>query len=157
MDEASRIKRDTWDAINPMGASKPMQLILLSTPAGRRGFFYEEWFREGGWWKSEQDASQNERITEEWLEEQKVRLSSENMFRQEYFLEFVEMAGALFSSEQIEDMFAGFEEKAGTLGSEEMVVAGEVYGVCPICGGYHDIRDCPEAVPRQPGVVRGDA
>jgi len=142
MDEASRIRRDTWDAINPMGAAKPMQLILLSTPAGRRGFFYEEWFREEFWWKSEQDASMCPRITEEWLERQKVLLSSENMFRQEYFLEFVEVAGSLFSAGQIEDMFAGFEEEKGTPWEAEMVVEGEAYGTCVLCGGYHGMKDC---------------
>jgi len=151
MDEASRIRRETYDAVMPMRASKPVQLILTSTPAGRRGFFFTEWFSDDlAWWKSEYDAASCPRISQEFLDREELKMSNAAVFRQEYFLEFVEMAGALFSNEQIDSIFEGFEE-AKPLGTvaEDIIVEGEVYGteLCPKCGTVHHPLDSCPAVP----------
>jgi len=43
LDEASRIPDELYFAVSPMLGLHEPSIILLSTPNGRRGFFYENW------------------------------------------------------------------------------------------------------------------
>src|SRR4051794_26303364 len=43
IDEAARVSDDLYKAVRPMLAIGNGALWLMSTPHGRRGFFYEEW------------------------------------------------------------------------------------------------------------------
>src|SRR5262249_34787784 len=49
MDEASRIPDSIYGAIRPMLAVSKGRLIIMSTPFGRRGFFYEAWQSKDAW------------------------------------------------------------------------------------------------------------
>jgi hypothetical protein len=111
LDEASRIPDDTYDAIRPMRAAHPCQLIVMSTPAGRRGFFYREWMVEDPvWQKLSMSADECPRINKEFLEREKGKMTNPAMFRQEYYLEFIEMTGGVFDADQVRAIFESDEE-----------------------------------------------
>jgi hypothetical protein len=98
-DEASRVGDDLYTAIRPMLATNQGRLILLSTPNGQVGHFYHI-FTEGGeeWLKISVTADQIPRISPEFLANERLNMT-ESQFRQEYFCEFMEAEGAVFSSD----------------------------------------------------------
>jgi hypothetical protein len=52
VDEASRVLDSTYKAVRPMLTGNPdAKLIILSTPFGKRGFFYDAWMSKAGFWK----------------------------------------------------------------------------------------------------------
>ena len=72
IDEASRVEDAVYKALRPMLAVGDGDLWLLSTPFGKRGFFYENW--AGGsedWKRMSVPATECSRITEEFLEEER--------------------------------------------------------------------------------------
>src|SRR5262245_53778874 len=63
VDEASRAPDELYYAIRPMLATSRGRLILLSTPFGTRGFFYQEWTQGGpDWLRVEVPAERCRRI-----------------------------------------------------------------------------------------------
>jgi len=98
-DEASRVKDELHVAIRPMLATNQGRLILLSTPNGQVGHFHRI-FTEGGdeWLKISVPADQIPRISPEFLANERLNMT-ESQFRQEYFCEFMEAEGAVFSSD----------------------------------------------------------
>jgi hypothetical protein len=63
IDEAARVPDDLYRAVRPMLAVSQGRLVVLSTPFGQRGWFYEEWNREGPWHKIRVTWQQCPRIT----------------------------------------------------------------------------------------------
>ena len=49
VDEAARVPDELYYAVRPMLAVSGGRLMMLSTPYGRRGVFYEEWTGGEGW------------------------------------------------------------------------------------------------------------
>src|ERR671916_2087683 len=49
VDEASRVADELYFATRPMLAVSGGSLMMLSTPYGKRGMFYEEWSQGEGW------------------------------------------------------------------------------------------------------------
>jgi len=98
-DEASRVKDDLHIAIRPMLATNQGRLVLLSTPNGKLGHFYRIW-TEGGpeWLKVKVTADQISRISKEFLDNERLNMT-ESQFLQEYYGEFMEAEGAVFSSD----------------------------------------------------------
>ena len=79
------------------------RLILLSTPFGKRGFFWREWSKSGSSWKKIKiTANQCPRISQGFLEEERLALG-DWWFRQEYLCEFSENIDAYFSYDEIHD------------------------------------------------------
>jgi phage terminase large subunit-like protein len=68
LDEAARVDDELYFAVRPMLAVSGGALMMLSTPYGKRGVFYEEWTSGRGWERYEVPASQCPRIPEEFLE-----------------------------------------------------------------------------------------
>lgn len=102
MDEASRIEDVTFTAVTPMLAVSGGSLDLLSTPAGKRGFFYQAASGAPGEWERwTVPATEVPRITPAFLEEQR-RLMGERWFRQEFLCEFLDTDDAVFSTDLIE-------------------------------------------------------
>jgi len=101
LDEASRVDDDLYYALRPMLAVSGGSLILLSTPYGRRGAFFEEWTNGTGWDKYEVPATECPRISPEFLEEER-RTQHPFYFRQEYMASFEEAEGAFFSGEMVD-------------------------------------------------------
>jgi hypothetical protein len=95
-DEASRVDDLLYKTLRPMLAVSGGRLVLMSTPFGKRGHFFEEWMQGPGWERIEVKATDCPRIPQSFLEEERVSLG-EWWFRQEYLCEFVETLDQVFS------------------------------------------------------------
>jgi hypothetical protein len=125
IDEASRTADETYRAVRPMMVGGKSEIVLLSTPFGKRGFFWEEWNRTR--WNRvkvvpavevrgnvvvpgpiEQEYGVNcfesPRHDLEFLQEELESLG-EYWFRQEYMCQFVDVTSSLFTHELIESAF----------------------------------------------------
>jgi len=100
LDEAARVDDDLYFAVRPMLAVSGGALIMLSTPAGRRGVFFKEWTEGAGWERYEVPAEECPRISEAFLEEERRSLPR-RVFDQEYRCAFVETEDAVFSFEDV--------------------------------------------------------
>lgn len=96
IDEASRVIDDLYRSVRPMLAVSNGRLLAMSTPWGKRGWWYEAW-TEGGptWERYEVPASMCPRISPEFLAEER-RSMPEFFFAQEYGCEFRETDDQLF-------------------------------------------------------------
>ena len=103
MDEASRVSDSVYTALRPMLATSNGQLIALTTPYGRRGWFYEAWEFQKSWERTIITARECPRISEEFLADERESMG-EWRFRQEYLCEFVDTDEQFFSSELIDNM-----------------------------------------------------
>lgn len=119
IDEASRAPDDLYVAIRPMLAMSKGQLILISTPHGKQGFFHNVWCNrdkidandreawrgvDDGWERYKQRADENPRIDKQWLQGEHESMSDRS-FRQEYLCEFVETEEQVFPHDLIKEMF----------------------------------------------------
>lgn len=108
IDEASRVNDALYRAARPMVIVGGGDIWLLSTPCGKRGFFYEEWANGGDLWnRVSVPATECPRIPADLLEEER-RILGEDMFRQEFMCEFVDGNGAVFDREVVEMAFSKF-------------------------------------------------
>jgi hypothetical protein len=106
IDEAARVNDDLYKAVRPFLAASDGDLWLMSTPVGKRGFFYEEWANGGARWKRfTVTAMDCPRIRREFLEEERATMG-EQWFRQEYLCEFVDVDQGLFSRDVVERAFS---------------------------------------------------
>jgi hypothetical protein len=105
VDEAARVSDELYYAVRPMISVSGGRLLLLSTPWGRRGFFFREW-HEGyePWERFQVPATQVPRIPALFLEAEKKSLG-DHFFSQEYMTEFREAADQLFSEAEISGMY----------------------------------------------------
>ena len=103
IDEASRVPDHLFFSITPMVSVSGGSLILLSTPAGKRGFFYENYSSEN-WERLTVTAEDCPRISEQFLKDERKQIG-DFYFKQEYECQFLEPEGSLFTLEQIEDCF----------------------------------------------------
>jgi Terminase-like family. len=117
-DEASRVPDDLYRAVRPMLAVSRGQLILMSTPFGKRGHFHDEWTNEEPAWERIMiPASACPRITPEFLEEER-RSMGDWWYRQEYECQFVQTVDTVFDyemvmsavSDEVKPLFAGVEK-----------------------------------------------
>ena len=105
IDEAARCPDSLIAAARPMLATTGGDLIALSTPAGKRGWFYEQWHTGKGWTRYSVTADQCPRISPEFLEDERRELG-ELMFKQEYQCEFFDSETAVFPTELIDRAFS---------------------------------------------------
>jgi hypothetical protein len=101
VDEASRVDDGLYYAIRPMLAVSGGSLMMLTTPYGKRGVFFEEWTSEREWERYEVPARECPRISEDFLEEERSTLPPW-VYRQEYECSFEETENAVFTHEMIE-------------------------------------------------------
>jgi hypothetical protein len=101
-DEAARVADAMYYAARPMLAVTGGRLLLMSTPFGRRGHFYEE-FTNGGaaWERAEVPATACPRIPPEFLEEERQALG-DYWFSQEYLCQFRATNDAIFDFDLIQ-------------------------------------------------------
>jgi hypothetical protein len=100
IDEAARVPEDMYNAVRPMLAVSNGDLWLMSTPAGRRGFFYETWASGQAWLKVSAPATECSRIDAAFLEEER-RSMGDKFFRQEYGCEFIDSSECIFDRDLI--------------------------------------------------------
>jgi hypothetical protein len=104
-DESSRCPDELHHAIRPMLATSGGALLLLSTPAGKRGHFHQTW-GEGGseWHRVTVTAYDVPRISRAWLDQEQADIG-EWWFRQEYLCEFLEGEDQVFRDIDIDAAF----------------------------------------------------
>jgi phage FluMu gp28-like protein len=101
LDEAARCDDAIIGSITPMLGTTNGRLIGLSTPHGKRGWFWEAWSSGHGWARTRITADDCPRLSDEFLQEQRDLLG-EWVFRQEFLCEFVDTDEQFFSSAVIE-------------------------------------------------------
>ncbi len=101
-DEASRVPDELYRAVRPMLATSAGRLVLMSTPYGKRGHFWEVW-HDGGpeWERVRVPATDCPRISAEFLAEEQRSLGPW-WFSQEYLCEFVDAASSAFTWEMVQ-------------------------------------------------------
>jgi hypothetical protein len=96
IEEAARVDDDLYRALRPMLAVSRGRLICLSTPFGRRGFFYESWIdRRTSWQRFEVPATQVSRISQQTLDTE-LRILGPTWFRQEFGCSFETRQGLVY-------------------------------------------------------------
>jgi hypothetical protein len=104
-DETARIEDALVQALTPMLATVDGSMIALSTPFGRRGWFYETWHDEAkDWHRVKVTAEQCPRLTPEFLAS-KLKTLGGLAFSEEYGLSFNDNAVQMWPSRLIERAF----------------------------------------------------
>ena len=107
-DEAAHARDELYLAMRPVLAASGGDLWCLSTPNGKRGFFWDAWSKGGdAWTRVTAPATACSRISKEFLEEER-RTQPDNWFRQEYMGEFVQDCEGLFDMDLVD---AAFEDR----------------------------------------------
>jgi Terminase large subunit, T4likevirus-type, N-terminal len=101
MDEAARVDDGLYFAVRPMISVSRGSLLMLSTPAGRRGVFFEDWTEGLGWQRFEITAEECPRISETFLAEERRSLPA-RIYRQEYECSFEDVEDAVFAYEDVQ-------------------------------------------------------
>lgn len=99
-DEAAFIPDDVFTAITPaLAARKGSRIVLLSTPFGRRGYFYNA-FQDPTFSKFHISSEQCVRISKDFLKAEKERMTK-LQYTQEYLGEFIDELRQFFPDELI--------------------------------------------------------
>ena len=104
LDEAARVEDALFDGVRPMLAVSGGRLAALTTPNGKRGFFYEAWTSGQEWKRVRVTAKECPRITDAFLRQERQELG-EWMFAQEYQCRFVDNEEQLFATRDIDRAF----------------------------------------------------
>src|SRR5262249_31119813 len=95
IDEAARVPDDLYRSVRPMLAVSRGRLVALSTPFGRRGWFYKEWIGTGPWRRFQVPWQQCPRIAPEFIAEER-RALGEAWVQQEYECLFTALEGLVY-------------------------------------------------------------
>lgn len=108
-DEASRVEDDLYFSVRPMLAVNNGRLVLMSTPFGKRGHFWEVWDEaptrtehSEGWNKVRIPATEVPRISSGFLAEER-RSMPEWWYLQEYMCEFMEANDHVFGYDLVQE------------------------------------------------------
>ncbi len=105
-DEAAFIPEEVWTAVTPMLAVTKGDIILLSTPFGKGGYFFR-CFEDETFTSFHVSSEDCPRISKEFLEQEKKRMSR-LQYAQEYLGEFVDELRRFFSTELIQSCMQPF-------------------------------------------------
>ena len=98
-DEAAFIPEEVWTAITPMLSVTKGDIILLSTPHGKEGFYYD-CFQNEAYSSFHISSEECGRIDEKFLKREKERMTKVQ-YAQEYLGEFVDELMQFFSTDLI--------------------------------------------------------
>jgi hypothetical protein len=102
IDEAARVPDDLYRAVRPMLAVSNGRLIALSTPFGKRGWFYDAWeSTDPSWRRTKTTAEDCPRIPKAFLAEERREIGP-RWYAQEYLCSFEDVVGAVFTAEVIQ-------------------------------------------------------
>jgi len=113
IDEASQVEDELIAALRPMMAVSGGRLVALSTPYGKRGWWWDAWANGGAAWKRVQvTADECPRVGRhypggrvQFLAEEK-RALGDRPFRQEYYCEFNDTLDQVFGEEIVKRAFS---------------------------------------------------
>jgi hypothetical protein len=83
VDEAARVPDELYYAVRPMLAVSGGRMVALSTPFGKRGWFYQEWVSDRGWERVKVTAAECPRIPPAFLADERKAMGS-GWYDQEY-------------------------------------------------------------------------
>jgi hypothetical protein len=102
IDEAAYFLDEVYAALRPMMAQGRTKLLVLSTPGGRSGWFYNEWAWGGSAWERHTiTAYECPHLSKEFLDQERAK--DERRFRREYLCEFMEFDDQVFKLSDIDD------------------------------------------------------
>lgn len=101
VDEAAFVQDQLVAGVRPMLAVSQGRMMMISTPFGRRGTFFETWRNDNGWRKIKVTADMVPRIDPAFLEEERIALG-DAVFSQEYDAEFLSAETSLFNYDVIQ-------------------------------------------------------
>jgi hypothetical protein len=104
IDEAARVPDHLYLSVRPMLAVSRGRFVALTTPFGRRGWFYEAWESGHEWHRVKITADQCPRISSTFLAEERESLG-ERWYSQEYQVSFEDVVGSVFRQEDIDAAF----------------------------------------------------
>lgn len=109
IDEAARTSDETFHSVTPMLLQSRGRLVAMTTPRGKRGWFYEAWIDgKANWEKISFKASENPRLADDHGREflrQELAIKGPRWYSQEYECEFNETVDQVFTSESIDAAF----------------------------------------------------
>jgi hypothetical protein len=114
-DEAAAVPDMDYHGILPALIATQGQQVLLSTPRGKRGFFFEIWHASGpsgdedDWMRVMVRSDQVGRIRPEDLEVFRSSMPAQ-FFEQEFYCAWLDTEGSLFSYHDIQDALAAGED-----------------------------------------------
>jgi hypothetical protein len=111
-DEAAFIPDDVWTSVTPMLAITKGKIILLSTPCGKSGYFYN-CFNNDSFLKFHISSEECPRKNQKFLDEEKKRMSKWQ-YAQEYLGEFIDELRQFFPTELIKERMTLNEKREGT-------------------------------------------
>ena len=119
VDEAAAVPDADYMGILPALIATQGQQVLLSTPRGKRGFFHELYHSADDWQRVMVRSDETPRIRDEDLDVFR-RTMPEQFFRQEFFCEWLDTEGGLFSYDDVEAaLVAGEGIEAIQMGDDE--------------------------------------
>lgn len=112
IDESARVPDSLYVAIRPfLATSHNGRMIALSSPAGRRGWWYEAWENGGEEWERYRVKGEDcPRISKAFLESERRALGPA-MYAQEYETEFVNDLYSLFPESYLQRMISESEHQ----------------------------------------------
>ena len=100
IDEAAFVSDEDYKAVRPM-LSHGARLIVMSTPFGKRGWFYEAWQRtDGDWDKIFVTADECKHISRKFLAEERIELVN-FWYSQEYECKFLDSVDSYFDMDAV--------------------------------------------------------
>lgn len=107
IDEAAQVSDELYLSVQPMMVLGQCEMIALSTPFGKLGWFYDIWNDDGkgrGWHEERVTAYDCPRISRDILAEHKATMPP-RWFDQEYLTVFNDAVDAVFGKEQVRRIF----------------------------------------------------
>lgn len=105
-DEAARVSDSLYLSVRPMLAVSQGRLLLMSTPWGKRGHFFEAWQNGGASWERVKiTADQCPRISPAFLAEEKTSMPA-HWYASEYECVFTDVEDSVFSYEHVMNAIA---------------------------------------------------
>jgi hypothetical protein len=103
IEEANRVVDDLYHAVTPMLAVSGGKVLALSTPYGRRGWFFEAWERGQGWERTRVTASECSRIPAAFLDQERLTMPR-LWYQAEYECVFTDTDQTVFREEDLQAM-----------------------------------------------------
>lgn len=105
IDEASQVADSLYRSVRPfLAASRNGRMVIMSTPYGTRGFFWEEWERGDGWQRIDTPATECARFDPAFLQRERKSMG-ESWFKQEYLCQFLENENTFLPRAWVEAAF----------------------------------------------------
>ena len=119
VDEAAAVADMDYHGILPALIATQGEQVLLSTPRGKRGFFHEIWQSADDWQRMMVRSDEVVRIRPADLEVFRATMP-EQFFQQEFYCEWLDTEGSLFSYDDIQAALAAGENVAAMeIGDDE--------------------------------------